>query len=116
MKKQLLEFLTKDSYLFWDVPINQLSNLSLEFIVARVIDWGDLDHIKKLIKIIGEEQFKKAFLNSLIDSQGKVRDRILINDYKMINFLAHVFDLTDEIPLWDIISKAKKTSTFHLSL
>jgi len=82
--------------------------------VARVIDWGDLQQLKELYNIIWEENFKKAFLENLIDKDGKVRNRININDYKMIYLLAHRLNLNDKIPLWDIIRKAQETSSFNL--
>jgi hypothetical protein len=88
--------------------------LSLPVIVARVIDYWSLQQLKELYNLIWEKNFKKAFLDNLIDKDWKVKNRININDYKIIYLLAHRLKLNDKIPLWDIIRKAKETSSFAL--
>jgi len=111
LKNKLQSFIQKYRYLFRDVKI---TDLSLSAIVARIIDYWNLQQLKELYNLIWEENFKKAFLDNLIDKDWKVRDRININDYKMIYLLAHRLKLNDKIPLWDIIRKAKAASSFNL--
>jgi len=108
---ELKEFVKKNNYLFWDV---KKGNLSDEIIVEKTIDFWDLDQLRQLYKIMWKERFKKAFVNNLLDENGQVRQKININDYKIIYILAHRLDLENEIPLWDIVTTAKKTSFYNL--
>ena len=105
------QFIKNNPYLFWDT---WNENLSDEVILARTIDFWDLDQLRQLYKIMWEDRFKKAFVNNLLDKNGQVRQQININDYKLIYILAHSLWLENEIPLWDIISRAKKTSFYNL--
>ena len=109
--KNLKAFVREHKHLFWDIKAD---DVSLVAIVARVIDYGSLEQLKQLYQLIWEEDFKKAFLDNLIDKHWKPKDRININDYKMIYLLAHRLKLNDKIPLWDIVKKAKATASFAL--
>ena len=104
------QFILDNSYLFWDVKLDNISDV---LILERVIDYGTLEQLKELFNILGEKEFKKAFVNNLMNGD-KIKDRININDYKMIYLLAHRLKLNDKLPLQDIISKARKTSSYHL--
>ncbi len=115
MNKELKEFVLQNKHLFRDLDISKQIP-SLTIIIERVIDYGDLNELRQLYKIVWENKFKQAFLENLIDKDWKPRSRININDWKMIYLLAHRLWLNEKIPLSDIINRAKKTSTFNLKV
>ena len=110
--KKLLDFILERKYIFWD--IKDVDKLSETAILARIIDYGTLEDLKTVYQILWNKRFKEAFLSNLMDKQWKIKERININDYKMIYLLALKLNLDDKIPLWDIIKQAKRTSSFSM--
>lgn len=61
------------SSLFWDVNADKLDiEKSAEFIIGRVLDFGDLDEWKAIKRIYGLERIKKAALEHPFESQRSV--------------------------------------------
>ena len=53
---EIKEFIRENSSLFWYIPENKKEDISLELIVETILNYGNLDSIKKLIKI-GKDSF-----------------------------------------------------------
>jgi hypothetical protein len=69
-----LKNLTKKKYLFWDVSkIDPYKNA--EFIIQRILQFGDIDDLRWALNFYGEEKIKEIFL--------KVKRKL---DKKSLNF------------------------------
>jgi len=59
--------------LFWDVNSTKLDvEKNAEFIIGRVLDFGDLDEWKAIKKIYGLERIRKVALEHSFESQRNV--------------------------------------------
>jgi hypothetical protein len=54
-------FIREHSSLFWYTPEDQKENISPEFLVETILNYGDMDAVRKLFKIIGIERLAKIF-------------------------------------------------------
>lgn len=61
---EIIEFIKEHSYLFWYTPENKKENISHEFLVETILNYGDLNAIKKLFSIIGIKKAAKVFFNA----------------------------------------------------
>ena len=61
---EIKEFIRENSSLFWYIPENKKEDISLELIVETILNYGNLDSIKKLIKISGIKQVAAIFFNA----------------------------------------------------
>ncbi|MFH1894488.1 MAG: hypothetical protein ABH813_01130 [Patescibacteria group bacterium] len=55
----LNSFIKKKSYLFWSTK--NYDNLSKEAVVEAVLNYGDFDDVKKIIKILGLKKTAEIF-------------------------------------------------------
>lgn len=62
--QKIQEFIREHSDLFWYTPKEQKENISKEFLVETILNYGDLTAVKQLMKIIGIKQSAKIFFNS----------------------------------------------------
>lgn len=58
-------FIREHSDLFWYTPDEQKENISKEFLVETILNYGDLTAVKQLIKIIGIKKSSQIFFNSI---------------------------------------------------
>ena len=72
LKERLNQFVDKRRYLFWDVV---LKDLSVEAIVERTLQYGDLSDIRELLRIIPEKTFKSAYLKVRNKTRRNLADR-----------------------------------------
>jgi len=60
LKKEIVE---ENKALFWDE--NDLSKLSKELIVEKILSYGNFSTVKKMINIMGTENVAKIFKNKI---------------------------------------------------
>jgi len=70
----MTSFIKKRPYLIWYT--NNYNNLSEKAIVESVLNYGDFNDVKKLIKILGIEKTAAIFRNSLIKKRCNLRPEI----------------------------------------
>ncbi len=81
---EIKKIISENAHLFWHTPEDKKEDISPEFLVETILNYGSLDDIKKLINIMGIGQVSKVFLNS--------QDRKKLNYYPEIyNFFSLVF-------------------------
>ncbi|MDO9256716.1 MAG: hypothetical protein Q7U54_14450 [Bacteroidales bacterium] len=57
-------FIHEHSSLFWYTPADQKENISEEFLVETIMNYGDMDTTKRLITLLGIKRLTEIF-NSL---------------------------------------------------
>jgi len=64
---EIKEFIKEHSYLFWYTPEDKKENISQEFLVETILNYGNLDAVKYLFNLLGiktvAEIFYKANFN-----------------------------------------------------
>jgi len=58
---ELKAFIRKHSSLFWYIPEDKKEDLSTDIVVEFIFNYGTLDDVMALIKILGVEQTAKIF-------------------------------------------------------
>jgi hypothetical protein len=58
---ELKAFIRKNSDLFWYTPADRKEDISPEFLVETILNYGSMDEIKSLIKIMGISEMSRIF-------------------------------------------------------
>jgi hypothetical protein len=61
---ELKEFIQRNSSLFWYTPRNKKKDISPEFLVETILNYGSMDEIKTLIKIMGIKEMSRIFFSA----------------------------------------------------
>lgn len=77
---EINEFINRRPYLFWYIKNHQ--NLSDNSIVENVINYGNFDDFKLMIKIIGQKKVRDIFLKQIENKRNNYRPEI-INYFKL---------------------------------
>ena len=84
---ELKAFIRKNSYLFWYTPEDKKEEISHEFLVETILNYGDITAVKQLFQILGIRKVAEIFFNSI-----EISDRRRANYHEItINFFSHVF-------------------------
>ena len=60
---EIKAFIRKNSHLFWYTPEDKKEEISHEFLIETILNYGNLDDIRQLINIIGIKQLATIFLS-----------------------------------------------------
>lgn len=61
---ELKTFIREKSYLFWYIPNSEKENISPELLVETILNYGTMDEIKSLIKIMGIKKMSDIFFSA----------------------------------------------------
>jgi hypothetical protein len=61
---ELKAFIRRNSNLFWHTPEDRKEDISPEFLVETILNFGNLDEIRALIKIMGKKKVSKIFFDA----------------------------------------------------
>ena len=61
---EIKAFIRENSHLFWYTPEDKKEDISPEFLVETILNYGSMDEIKKLIKIIGIQETSRIFFSA----------------------------------------------------
>ncbi len=61
---ELKEFIREQSSLFWYTPEDQKENISPELLVETILNYGDMDAVRKLFRIMGLKSVAAVFFNA----------------------------------------------------
>jgi hypothetical protein len=64
-------FIRRHSALFWYTPEDKKEEISEEFLVETILNYGDIDSVKELISILGINNIAKIFFNSIGKSERR---------------------------------------------
>ncbi len=59
---ELKDFIRLHSSLFWYIPEDKKEDISDEYLIETMLNYGRLDDIMELKKLLGEEYMSKVFL------------------------------------------------------
>ena len=103
MEKKLLQLIKKNKWIFWDTKLEFVSEFSA---VEKFLNYGEIEDIAKLIKLLGYEKTKDIFKKQI--NQERINYTVL-----NVNYFIKFFELENEVPYKSIIEKAKRTSFFY---
>ena len=61
---ELKAFIRQNSSLFWYTPDNKKEEISPEFLVETILNYGSLDDVKTLLKLMGTNEVAKIFFSA----------------------------------------------------
>ena len=62
---ELKEFIRSNSHLFWYIPDDKKEEISVEFLVETILNYGDLQSVKQMFKLIGIKKTAEVFFQSI---------------------------------------------------
>ena len=62
---EIKEFIRLNSSLFWYTPEYKKEDISLEFLVETILNYGDLMAVKQLFELLGIKTVAEIFFNSI---------------------------------------------------
>jgi hypothetical protein len=84
---EIKAFIRKNSNLFWYTPENKKEDISLEFLVETILNYGDLQAVKQLFELVGMKKVAEIFFHSI-----NLSDRRRGNFHELtINFFTLLF-------------------------
>ena len=81
---ELQTFIKEKSSLFWSVPENKKEEVSPALLVETILNYGSMDDVRKLIKLMGMDEVSRIFFSA--------RGRQKLNYYPQIyNYFSLLF-------------------------
>lgn len=62
---EIQEFIREQSHLFWYTPEDKKPEISHEFLVETILNYGDMDAVKKLFGLLGVRHVAEIFNRSI---------------------------------------------------
>jgi hypothetical protein len=81
---EIKQFIAENADLFWYIPESEKQNISLEVLVEFILNYGDMNKIKKMFQLLGLKTVASLFLS--------IKERKIGNFYPEIhNFFTLYF-------------------------
>jgi len=61
---EIKAFIRQNSNLFWYIPEDKKEEISPEFLVETILNYGDMDNVKKLISLVGLKEVSNIFFGA----------------------------------------------------
>jgi len=61
---ELKAFILENSSLFWYTPQDKKEDIGPEFLVETILNYGDINAVRRLFKLMGIEEVAKVFFNA----------------------------------------------------
>ena len=58
-------FIREHSSLFWYIPEDKKEDISHDILVEFILNYGDLDAVRRMLKILGTEHVAKVFFDTI---------------------------------------------------
>ncbi len=85
---EIKAFIRENSALFWYTPEDKKEDISPEFLVETILNYGEIPAIKKLFKLYGIKKVAEIFFNSIA-----ISDRRKNNYHELtINYFTILFN------------------------
>jgi hypothetical protein len=62
---EIKAFIRENNSLFWYTPEDKKEDISQEFLVETILNYGDMEAVKKLFALIGIKKVAKIFFESI---------------------------------------------------
>jgi hypothetical protein len=84
---EIKAYIKKNSYLFWYTPEEKKEEISHEFLIETILNFGDIDAVNQLFHLLGIKKVAEIFYNTI-----NVSERRKGNYHEItLNYFAHVF-------------------------
>lgn len=85
---EIKAFIREHSSLFWYTPEDRKEDISLEFLVETILNYGDLTALKQLFDLIGIDKAAEVFFHSI-----NLSDRRKGNFHELtVNYFSLLFE------------------------
>ena len=84
---EIKHFIREHSNLFWYTPEDKKEEISLEFLVETILNYGDIDAVLQLFNLLGIKNVAHIFFNSINLSERRKGNYHEIT----INYFTNVF-------------------------
>ena len=74
---EIKEFIRENSSLFWWIKEEEKENISIEFLVEMILNYGNEKNIKKLFDLVGIERVANIFYNQIAKKRVNYRTRTI---------------------------------------
>ena len=83
---EIQQFIKENSHLFWYTPEDKKAEISHEFLVETILNYGDLESVIKLFNLLGKNKVAEIFFNSINLSQRRRGNyhEIIINYFTLV--------------------------------
>jgi len=71
VSEELKQYIYKHKNLFWYTPESKLYSISESFLVETILNYGDMDAIKRLFEIMDIKNVAKVFFNDIDISERR---------------------------------------------
>ena len=61
---EIQQFIKEYSYLFWYTPEDKKPEISHEFLVETILNYGDMEAVRKLFSLMGIDNVSEVFYNA----------------------------------------------------
>jgi hypothetical protein len=68
---EIKAFIQRHSGLFWYTPEDKKEEISKEFLVETILNYGDINSVKELISLMGINKISKIFFDSISKSERR---------------------------------------------
>ena len=68
---ELKAFIRENAHLLWYTPDDKKENISHELLVEHILNYGSLESVRKLFRIMGIENVASAFFRAVGQSERK---------------------------------------------
>lgn len=69
---EIKAFIRENSHLFWYTPEDKKEEISIEFLVETILNYGDINAVKKMFVLLGIKKVAKIYYDSInISSRRK---------------------------------------------
>ncbi|MBI2258834.1 MAG: hypothetical protein HYU67_08050 [Flavobacteriia bacterium] len=83
------QFIDENIHLFWYIDKTKLLDISDEVLVEFIMNYGDLEHIKRLIELIGEKKVANIINVNLLKVKNKQRQNYRLS---ILNLIGKYFE------------------------
>ena len=84
---EIVQFIRENSSLFWHIPDDKKEEISKEFLVETILDYGDMKAVVRLLNLMGINEVADIFYRST-----SVSNRRKGNYHELtLNFFTHLF-------------------------
>jgi hypothetical protein len=89
---EIKEFIRENSHLFWYIPEDKKEEISSDYLVETILNYGDINAVKKLFTLLGIKNVTKIFFDSInISERRKNNFHELTINYFTLFFKRHAF-------------------------
>ncbi len=61
---EVKQFIQEHSHLFWYIPEDQMGEISQELLVETILNYGNLDDVRRLVEIMGINRISEVFFQA----------------------------------------------------